>query len=142
MTKVSVSLFIRRLTPDRSYSKIAAFMIIFMATYSNVCWWFILTQCHPFKYIWNKSGEGTCLDPSISIFMAYMHSGNVYSLTPNQKTATNRPSWCSGKYYHGFLAPGHSDSNDVECEDGFSEEVGDLWCFRPGYTVTNPDVQD
>ncbi|RPB11326.1 hypothetical protein P167DRAFT_220472 [Morchella conica CCBAS932] len=74
IAKISVSLFIRRLSPYRTYTKIAWFIIVFMVTYTIIMFFFILTQCHPFNLAWDKSLQGKCLSPQFMNVLAYSHS--------------------------------------------------------------------
>ncbi|KAH0610245.1 uncharacterized protein H6S33_011772 [Morchella sextelata] len=74
IAKISVSLFIRRLSPYKTYTKIAWFIIVFMVTYTIMMFFFILTQCHPFGLTWDKSLQGKCLSPQFMSILAYGHS--------------------------------------------------------------------
>ncbi|KAF8867177.1 hypothetical protein BDZ45DRAFT_6492 [Acephala macrosclerotiorum] len=65
LVKVSVGLFLLRLTPSQFFHRFIWGMIGFMAMYSSVALITILTQCRPINFLWDATGtvKAVCFSP-------------------------------------------------------------------------------
>ncbi|KAF4636968.1 hypothetical protein G7Y89_g1108 [Cudoniella acicularis] len=64
LVKVSVGLFLLRLTPARFFHRFIWCMQAFMATYTTIALCTILTQCRPLSVIWDPTvKEAVCFSP-------------------------------------------------------------------------------
>lgn len=65
LVKVSVGLFLLRLTPSQFFHRFIWSMIGFMAMYSTVALITILTQCRPMHFLWDATGtvKAVCFSP-------------------------------------------------------------------------------
>ncbi|KUJ20502.1 uncharacterized protein LY89DRAFT_682224 [Mollisia scopiformis] len=63
LVKVSVGLFLLRLTPSQFFHRFIWCMIGFMAMYTTVSLITILTQCRPLTVIWDPSVKAICFTP-------------------------------------------------------------------------------
>ncbi|KAI2793781.1 hypothetical protein POX_a00366 [Penicillium oxalicum] len=78
--KVSVSLFLLRITVKRSHIW-TLYSVMFLTIVAGLIFFFLLLlQCKPVSYFWTRTAqdpsiEGSCIDINIIIIMTYIYSG-------------------------------------------------------------------
>ncbi|KAI9928688.1 hypothetical protein ASPWEDRAFT_24673 [Aspergillus wentii DTO 134E9] len=79
LCKISVSIFILRITIDRMHRLVIALMATFVIITGIIFFVLLLVQCHPLSYFWMRlstaaSGSGTCISIDIVIGSLYAFS--------------------------------------------------------------------
>ena len=100
-TKISISLFILRLTPAIEYRWFLWGMITFMSVYTTVFFVTILLSCTPIWAVWDLSVKAKCFSPANLLALAYLNvcgapTHHIYHvlLTQSSSEHPNRPHPC------------------------------------------------
>ncbi|KAI9820536.1 MAG: hypothetical protein M1832_003727 [Thelocarpon impressellum] len=73
--KMSISLFLLRLTPVLGYKRFLWGLIVFMLVYTTVAFFGLLFSCNPVSELWDASPEARCFNPASLEVTAYMNVG-------------------------------------------------------------------
>jgi hypothetical protein len=73
-SKLSIGVFLLRITVQRIHHYIL-YMIMFLSAVTGLVFFFVtLLQCHPITYFWYKEQGGSCISPEIIAALTYLYS--------------------------------------------------------------------
>jgi len=62
LLRISMLLFFLRIFPDEKFRLLVKILIGYMAVHSLIFFFLVIFQCHPVRYSWDKTIDGTCID--------------------------------------------------------------------------------
>ena len=74
VVKISIAFFLLRIAPNKFYTKGLWAMIIFLTTYTTVCFMTIMLQCTNVAILWDPAIKATCWRPETLRFLSYLNS--------------------------------------------------------------------
>ena len=72
--KISIGLFLIRLSATALYRRICIGFIVIMGIYSFASMFTIIFQCMPISFSWDPSGDGKCMPSTVLLGLAYSFS--------------------------------------------------------------------
>lgn len=74
--KLSISIFLLRITISRTHRMIIYTVIVTSSVYSAFFFFLFVLQCRPSNYFWTRytGGTGSCMDPKITVDATYAYS--------------------------------------------------------------------
>ena len=83
VVKVSIALFLLRISPSRFYTRMLNGIIAFLIIYTFICFLTIILQCKNLAVLWDTTVKTTCWTISTVQGLSYLNTGLYYTPVPH-----------------------------------------------------------
>lgn len=83
VVKVSIALFLLRISPARFYKRLLIGIIAFLIIYTFICFLTIMLQCKNLAILWDSTVKTTCWTGSTIRGLSYLNTGQYHTSIPH-----------------------------------------------------------